>query len=166
MGRAASRYSLSEKIRIVHEAYEQPGRLYSVARKYKVDLRNIKKWRKLLDVENVPSNAKMYRPVETIRVEGQDVYDHLNQFFEELRERSVPVSISMLVTESRRFVFHPMKNHTYLTQSWLDFPDSNQILWLGIQWHFGNGFVDLSSAKSWSRDAERILLRIPAIALL
>lgn len=103
MGRGLSRYTLLEKKAIVREAYEQPGRLYATAKKYHVDLRNIKNWRKLLDVEQLKNCQKMHRPVSSVQVEHQDVYEHLLHYYEVERERSVPVSVSMLIHESLRY---------------------------------------------------------------
>jgi transposase-like protein len=68
-----SRFDLGEKIAIVREAYEQPKRLYATAKKYGVDLRNIKQWRKLLDAEKVGHGVRMLRLVTSLRIEGQEV---------------------------------------------------------------------------------------------
>jgi hypothetical protein len=68
MGRALSRFTNGQKLAIVKEAYAQPGMLYRVGIKYGVDWRNIKRWReRLLDCENVNRQAKMHRPLQSVR---------------------------------------------------------------------------------------------------
>lgn len=104
MGRGRTRFSLGDKIAIVQEAFGQPAMVCKVAKRYGIDYRNIKKWRKLLDAEDIDRRAKMHRPVASINasVEGQDVWAHLRHYVEELREKSIAVSGSMLFHESRR----------------------------------------------------------------
>ena len=82
MGRGPCRYNIGEKLVIVREAYEHPNRVYATAKKYGVDLRNIKHWRKLLAVEDIPHTPKIHRPVSSIRVQHEDVYQHLLHYFE------------------------------------------------------------------------------------
>jgi hypothetical protein len=103
MPRNLVRHTLGEKKAIAQEAFAAPKLLYSTAKKYNVDLRSIKRWRRFLDIEKLPSEAKAYRPDQSGRLSGgQEVYDHLQHYFEVERARSVPVSISMLVFEARR----------------------------------------------------------------
>ena len=45
----------------------------------------------------------MYRPTDSIRVEREDVYQHLQAFFEAQRDLERPVSIGSLVREAMRF---------------------------------------------------------------
>ena len=104
MGRGRCRFTLGEKLEIVREAYEHPSRVYATAKRYVIDLRNIKRWRKLLDlpVDEIHSSARMYRPARSIRVQHQYVYEHLLHYFETERKSSIPVSIRMLTLEARR----------------------------------------------------------------
>jgi hypothetical protein len=46
MGLGGCRFTLGEKIAIVQEAYELPGKVCQVGKKHGIDYRNIKKWRK------------------------------------------------------------------------------------------------------------------------
>ena len=113
MTRKHTRFDLGEKISIVREAYELPKRIYATAEKYGVDQRKIKKWRKLLDLEDVRHGARMHRPVSSVRVEDQDICDHLRQYLDVLRARSIPVSVSMLVFEARRYVGNQTPPHDF-----------------------------------------------------
>ncbi|CEO99044.1 Molybdopterin synthase sulfur carrier subunit [Plasmodiophora brassicae] len=67
MGRGVVRYTLGEKIAIAREAYDEPGKVYRTSQKYGVDYRQIKRWRTLLDKEDVRHGAKVYRPASSIR---------------------------------------------------------------------------------------------------
>jgi hypothetical protein len=102
MGRGRCLFNIGEKLVIVREAYEHPNRLYATAKNYGVDLRSIKRWRELLDVEEIPHTPKIHRLVSSIRVQHEDVYQHLLHYFEVERDRAIPVSVDMLVVEARR----------------------------------------------------------------
>jgi hypothetical protein len=105
MGRGPSRFCIGQKLAIVKAAYAQPGMLYQVRKQYNVDWRNIKQWReKLLDFKNLNRQAKMHRPLSSIQkvVEGADVWEHIRQCIEGLRERDIAVTGTMLFHEVRR----------------------------------------------------------------
>ena len=105
MGRGISRFNIGEKLAIIDEAFARPGGLFQTGKKYGVDWRNIKRWKKTLcGSAELDRRAKIYRPLSSVQtvVEGHDVWNHLRQYIETLRERDHAVTGTMLFHEVRR----------------------------------------------------------------
>ena len=104
MGRGKSVYTIAEKQMIVEEAYSAPDFIKRTARKYNIQPVQIREWKiKLSNIADHHKSKKMYRPKESIHVEREDVYNHLEVFFEAQRALDHSVSIGSLVNEVVRF---------------------------------------------------------------
>lgn len=83
MGRGKSVYNIAEKQKIVEEVYSAPNLVNATARKYQIHPVQNRNWKeKLINVPNHDKSNVMYRPKHSIHVEREDVYEHLEKWFE------------------------------------------------------------------------------------
>lgn len=97
------RYNLGEK-RIVREAYESERAIRATARLYNITPSQIRRWKDRLQNVEAGLSRKLYRP-PGFQVRDHDVYNHLLEFFENLRNQGRAVSITMLCNEARRLIW-------------------------------------------------------------
>ena len=100
MPRGKIQFSVKEKQDIVREAYSLPENVGKTARKYKILNRQIRDWKK--NLMGIMERVDLSRRPAAPRIENPELYSHLLNFFHQLRERDIAVSVTMLCREARR----------------------------------------------------------------
>jgi hypothetical protein len=103
MARGRIRFTLGEKMRIVKQAYTAPGNIKPTAREYQIQPAQIRTWKKALESLPQEDLARFVNRKPKIQVLLPGVYDHLVEYFDQMRSLDRPVSVQMLCREAKRY---------------------------------------------------------------
>jgi hypothetical protein len=102
-------YTIAQKRRIVAEAYSEPRRIKTVARKYRVQGNQVRSWRVLLELPNRQEGDKRVYTTKSIRLCGggrkkvwpPEFIAKIKEYVDGRREMNYAVSMRRTVAEAR-----------------------------------------------------------------